>query len=98
MSRSKRTQSKHDTEVQAIAKKLEKQGYNVQADVPGFQQPKTIGGYRPDVIAKKGNQRKIVEVETPDSAKSTRDLNQQKAFQQAANRSQNTTFKRTIAD
>ena len=76
MGRSKRSQSKHNAQVKQIAQKLQKQGYDVQADIKGFSQPKTIGGYRPDVIAKKGNQRKIVEVETPDSVKSARSLSE----------------------
>jgi peptidoglycan hydrolase-like protein with peptidoglycan-binding domain len=96
MARSKKTQSKHDSTVKKIASQLQKKGYEVQADIPGFQQPKTISGYRPDVVGTKGKQRQIVEVETPDSVDSTRDVKQQKAFQQAANRSKNTTFKRKL--
>ncbi len=98
MGRSKQSQSKHNAQVKQIAQKLQQQGYVVKADVKGFPQPNTIGGYRPDVIANKGNVKKIVEVETPDSAKSARDAKQQQAFRQAANRNKNTTFKRTITE
>jgi len=98
MGRSKRNQSQHDAKVQRLANKLARQGFKVQADIPGFTQPKTIGGYRPDVVGKKGIQKKIIEVETPDSLKSKRDLEQQKAFKQAAKRSDNTTFVRVVTD
>jgi hypothetical protein len=98
MSRSKRSQSKHDTRVRRIAEKLERQGYDVQADVSGFPQPATIGGYQPDVIAKKPGERKVIEVETPDSVASARDQAQRQAFREAADRSKKTTFRREIAD
>ena len=96
MGRSKRSQSKHDVQVRKEANLLKNRGYKVQADVSGFKQPEAIGGFRPDVIGKKGNQRKIVEVETLDSVNSARDKSQQKAFRQEANRSKNTTFTRKI--
>ena len=92
MPRSKQSQSKHDAEVRRIANGLERRGYTVKADVKGFPQPNTIGGYRPDVVATKGSERKIVEVETPDSVGSTRDQNQQSAFRKAAEKSVNSTF------
>ncbi len=96
MSRSKRSQSKHDLEVRSIAKKRASQGYKVKADVSGYPKPDTIRGYRPDVIATKRKERKIYEVETPDSVKSARDQKQQKAFIQAADQSKNMTFRRII--
>ena len=98
MGRSKGSQSKHDAQVRKTANQFKKQGFDVQADVSGFKQPDTIGGFRPDVIGKKGNQRKIVEVETPDSVNSARDQAQQKAFRQAADRSKNTTFTRKVTE
>jgi len=98
MARSKRNQTKHDSEVRKEANKLDRQGFEVEADVPGFPQPKTLGHYRPDIIAKKGKQRKIIEFETPDSLESARDKKQQRAFRQAANQSKNTTFRRVITD
>ena len=96
MARSKRSQSKHDQAVQRIANAYERRGYNVTADVRGYQKPKTISGYRPDVVAKRGRERIIVEVETPDSVESARDHKQQQAFRRAANRSVNTRFRRTV--
>ncbi len=94
--RTKGSQSRHVAEVQRIARKFDREGYKVQADISGVPQPKTIGGYRPDVIATKGRERKIVEVETTESVNSARDRAQQKAFREAAKRSVNTTFRRTV--
>lgn len=98
MPRSKHSQSAHDKKVKHEANKLKKQGFDVAADIPGFPQPNTLDGFRPDIIAKKGTQRKIIEIETPDSKDSARDKSQQKAFRKAADRSKDTTFRRTIAD
>ena len=96
MARSVQQQSKHDAEVDRIARNYECQGYEVKADIAGYPQPKTIGGYRPDVVAINGSDRKIVEVETTKSVNSTRDQNQQAAFRNVANRSKNTTFIRKV--
>lgn len=96
MGRSKRSQSKHDATVRNTANRLKKQGYDVKADVSGFKQPDTIRGYRPDIDAKKGGKRLIVEVETADSVGSTRDQKQQKAFSRSARDSKNTTFERKV--
>lgn len=97
MSRPRKSQSKHDARVRTIAQKLEKQGFDVKADIPGYVPPDTIRGFRPDVVGIKGQQRKIHEVETKDSVDNVRDQSQQRAFRQASDRSKNTTFKRTIA-
>ena len=96
MSRSKRGQSKHNSQVRKDVEKLVDQGFNVKADIPGYQQPGTIGGYRPDYVATKGPKRIIGEVETVNSVDSARDQKQQKAFQQAAKRSKNTSFRRKV--
>lgn len=96
--RGKRSQSKHDRKVREIAKAMKDKGYEIKADIRGYPKPDTIGGFRPDVIATKGRERKIVEVETSESKNSVRDLNQQRAFRRAAKRSQNTTFRRVIVN
>ena len=94
--RSKTSQSKHDAAVRRIAKGLKTKGYEVRADVQGFAQPRTFGGYKPDVVATKGKHRKIIEVETTESVSSARDCGQQTAFRRTANRSKNTIFRRDI--
>lgn len=96
MPRSKSSQGKHDKEVRKMAASLKRQGYDVSADITGYAKPSTIGGYRPDVVAKKGRKRVIVEVETADSVDSARDVNQQRAFARAASRTKNTTYKRRV--
>jgi hypothetical protein len=98
MTRSKRSQAAHDKKVREEANKLKSQGFAVDADIEGFPKPKTLGGYRPDVIATKGKQRKIIEIETEESKDSARDKSQQQAFRRAADRSKNTTFRRKIAN
>ncbi|MBI2862615.1 MAG: hypothetical protein HYX89_07335 [Chloroflexi bacterium] len=82
--------------VESEAQKLERQGYDVEADVRGYPKPVTIRGYRPDVVGHKGHERKIIEVETPDSVDSARDEAQQAAFRRAADQSTNTTFTRKV--
>lgn len=96
MPRSRKSQTKHDAKVLSIARKLERQGFDVKADIRGYEQPDIIRGFRPDVVGTKGRQRKIHEVETRDSVDSARDQKQQRAFRQAADQSKNSTFKRTI--
>ena len=97
MARTKDSQSKHDAEINKIAKNLKAKGFEVKADVPGFQKPENIGGYRPDVVAQRGSRRKIVEVETPDPVSSAREVKQCKAFRDEAKQDPNTTFQRKVA-
>lgn len=93
--RTKARQSKHNSEVLRIAKESKNKGYKVQADIKGYPKPSKRGRYRPDVIATKGNEEIIIEVETVDSANSPRDLAQQEAFKRAARKS-GAKFKRKI--
>jgi hypothetical protein len=92
--RNKHSQSKHDKKVESLAKNLEKHGFSVQADITGYNKPTTFGGMRPDVIGRKGKERRIYEVETPDSVNSARDQKQQEEFKDVADRNPKTTFKR----
>ena len=94
--RSSQQQSKHDAEVARIAQYYRKQGYKVKADIKGYPQPDAIGGCRPDVVAKQGTRRKIVEVETKQSADGARARKQQAAFRGSAKRSKATTFRRRV--
>lgn len=94
--RGKASQSKHDRMVEKIAQDYEDKGYDVSADVEGYSQPPTIGGYRPDIVATKGGQETIVEVETPDSVNNPRDIAQQGAFRRAARRSETRHYRRAV--
>jgi len=84
--------SKHDQKVKTEAVKLKRQGYNVQADIPGFEKPDGIGkdNYVPDIVAKKTSSTKIIEVETPTSL--NKDKDQQTAFKRSAAQQRGTTF------
>lgn len=94
--RTKTSQSKHNQEVLKEAKELKREKYNVYADIEGYKKPPSRGGYVPDIVATKGNEEIIIEVETVDSVNSARDLAQQGAFQRAARRP-GVKFKRIIA-
>lgn len=90
--RTPRQQSKHDKGVQASAEYYNQQGYNVQADIPGFARPETVGGRRPDVIAQNNQETVIVEVETKESLE--KDREQQQAFEEFADSHKNVRFRR----
>jgi len=92
--RTPRQQSKHDAGVQDSAEYYEQQGYNVQADISGYDKPKSIGGRRPDVIARKKQETVIVEVETKDSLE--KDKAQQETFKEYADEHKKVRFRRKM--
>jgi cysteine synthase len=98
MARTRKNQTKHDETVRGVARRYQRKGYNVEADVTGFDQPGTIRGVRPDVRARKGGHETIVEVETPDSVDSKRDQKQQKAFKGWSKGSSTKHYRRVVTD
>jgi hypothetical protein len=80
--RAKKAQNKHDAKVKNIARGYRAQGYRVAADVPGYPQPRSFGRRRPDVVAQKGRDKVIVEVETPRSMAT--DVAQRQALRRSA--------------
>lgn len=96
--RNQTSQSKHDREVKRLANDYKNKGYDVDADISGYSKPPTVGGLRPDIKAKKGGHETIVEVETPDSVDSTRDMQQHGAFQRWARRDPKRHYKRQVMD
>ena len=92
--RTKTGQAKHDKAVLGSARSYQGLGYNVKADLPGYDRPKKIGGYIPDVMATKGKKEKIVEVETKDSNK--KDIDQHQAFKNYADRKSGREFRKKI--
>lgn len=96
MSRTATSQSKHDVRVRSEANDYKQRGYEVWADILGWSQPETFGGFRPDVIAKSNGHTTVVEVETPDSVNSKRDLEQQRAFKQWASRNEYRHYRRVV--
>lgn len=90
------SQSKHDRRVALEARSYEAKGYSVDADVSGYPQPRTINGYRPDVVAEKGSYISIVEVETPDTVHTNHALAQDRAFRRACRHNYNWHYRRII--
>lgn len=81
--RTKRGQKTHDEGVLKWVKQLEKKGFDVMADLPGYEKPDKIKGRIPDVLAKEKNKTVLIgEVETPASLKA--DEQQQKLLKQGA--------------
>jgi len=93
-----RTQSVHDTEVRKQAERLKRNGWRVEADIPGYARPIGIGQCqrRPDVVASRGSRRRVIEVETPTSLR--RDREQQATFRRHASHKANTTFQVVVTD
>ena len=60
-------ESKHNQKVRKIAGGYKAQGYKVLADAPGYKKPLNVGGRRTDVVAIKGRDKVLVEVETTKS-------------------------------
>jgi hypothetical protein len=92
--RTKTGQKKHDESVLRSVKWYEGRGYKVNADLPDYNKPKNIGGYIPDLIAKKGKKEIILEVESKNTNKS--DTDQQKAFKKYSKREEERTFRKKI--
>jgi hypothetical protein len=80
------------------AEQLQRLGYKVKADLKGWDQPDTIGRVRPDIGARKGTKRVIVEVETKESVDDARAQRQERTFRGAANRSKNAKFEKIVTD
>ena len=53
----------HDEAVRLSALRLLSRGYGVRARVEGwFQEPEYVNGYRPDIVARKGDKWLLIEV------------------------------------
>jgi hypothetical protein len=53
----------HDEAVRLCALRLLSEGYEVRARVEGwFQAPESVNGYRPDIVARRGNEWIVIEV------------------------------------
>lgn len=86
--RSPQKKSLHDRVVGDIAIKLKKQHPNseVYADVEGFPQPDSIGGFIPDIWVKHPNGREtIIEVETYETVNTPHAKAQAQSFRGYAN-------------
>ena len=92
--RTKIGQKKHDNTVLKSAEWYENQGFKVKADLPGWEKPKKIGGFIPDLIAKKGKKEIIKEIETKDT--NNKDVEQHKAFKEYTEKKRTREFKKKI--
>lgn len=92
--RKRQDQTKHDQAVKASADYYSRQGYKVQADIKGYEQPGSFNGRRPDLAAKKGTDQVLLEVELPGSVQS--DRAQRDALQQYADAHKNTRFRTKV--
>lgn len=95
--RSASRQSEHDAEVKRIARRHDRKGWTVRADVPGFPTPDSIGNRRPripDVVARKRGAMRIFEVETEESVDA--DRNQHATFRRSASQRTRTTFELVV--
>lgn len=95
--RVKVAQRKHDQKVASIAKKYERKGWKVRADLPRYQKPKPIGKNRriPDVVATRTGTRHIVEVETKGTIESHK--GQRSTFRRSAAQRKRTKYREEVA-
>jgi len=86
-------QTKHDQKVRREANKLKAAGWDVKADLPGFEHPRPIGLDErvPDIEASKMGAVRLIEVETEDTLKA--DKEQQSTFRRSAAHRKKATFK-----
>ena len=88
--RSSLNQSKHNRKIKSLARKYERAGWTVEADIPGYDRPDRIGKYIPDILARKRGAEKIIEVETPRTLLT--DKRQHESFTRSAGRKRRRTF------
>jgi len=90
--RSPQKQSRHNSKVRSIARKLKREGWNVKADIPGFDTPDPIGKNNliPDITAQKRGSKRIIEVETPETME--KDKKQHETFRRSAGQQKRTKF------
>jgi hypothetical protein len=77
--------------VDCKAEELDRQGYDVKANIGGWSTPETIGGLVPDIRAKRGNKVIIGRVLRPEDLKASEE--EMKKFIDFALRDENTSFR-----
>jgi hypothetical protein len=93
ISRSKKGQAEHNREVRRAVNEYLRKDYTVLADLPGWEQPETIKGLRPDLRVRKKRHEMWIEVETPESVESAGDEKQKKIFKQWSEKSHQRHFR-----
>lgn len=61
------------TRIAKLARDYKARGYQVYAELAGYESPDNIVGVKPDLVAKKGDETIIIEVKTRDTTKSGKD-------------------------
>lgn len=91
--RTPKQQSKHDRKVRQVANSLRRDGWRVEADIPGFDRPGGIGkdGRILDVLATKRGAERIIEVETQRTVRT--DSDQHATFRRSAGQKPRRSFK-----
>lgn len=90
--RTPQKQKKHDKRVKQIADRLKRKGWNVKADIEGYEQPDAIGKDKriPDIEATKKGATRLIEVETEDTMQT--DKEQHGTFRRSAAQRKRTSF------
>ena len=90
--RRRQRQKKHDQRVKQIANRLKRKGWDVKADIEGYDQPDAIGKNKriPDIQATKAGATRLVEVETEDTMQAHSD--QHSTFLRSAAQRKRTSF------
>ncbi len=90
--RSPKDQTRHNAKVRQVANQLKENGWEVEADLPGFDNPTSIGKENriPDVVARKRGAERIIEVETSDTME--KDKKQHETFRRRAAQKKRTSF------
>jgi Holliday junction resolvase len=87
----------HKKTIRHIANAYEREGYEVKADhIDNFDYPESCIFMKPDIVAEKGEEVIVVEVETKSSVGTPRDKKQMKEFSKWAKESRNRDFRREI--
>jgi hypothetical protein len=96
--RTKRAQSKHDAQIKKTAKELENQGWDVKADIKGYEKPAPIGKDNriPDIEAHKAGAGRIYEFETPETVES--DKAQRATFKRSASQKKRTSYHEEVVE
>jgi len=88
---------RHRNLIYKLAFAYHKSGFKVKADhISNFRTPSKISMIFPDIVAKKNEQRILIEVETKSTIGSERDKRQKKIFGEWAKKSKNRDFRREI--
>jgi len=86
----RRNQDLRDRCVQTLARGLSLEGWSIEAHVSGYLKPPYIDDHIPDIRARKGDDTRIIVVETEDTLSAN--IAQHRAFQRHAGITPRTTF------